>query len=272
MELAHSLLLNEEEYNQLGEYQKSEFIFEWLRFLEKLLPVTSRADIRENQKKLVEQLTSLLNNAPGPPTRRLVAKNLAVLYSTGDTFSVYQTIEKCNELIRSKDDSPSYLPTKLAAVVCLGYLYKKLGRILGNSFTDTVGNVLKAMKNAESQGRYEIMLSLQNILKGLGAAAIPCHRDIYKAARSCLTDRSMAVRCAAAKCLLELQNEAVFMWSTDLDSVVTLCFKSFEGSNYDVRLAVSKLLGTILARALTSKQTPGEHPPSITSAGSLWKK
>uniref|UniRef100_A0A8C5T9X6 HEAT repeat-containing protein 5A n=1 Tax=Malurus cyaneus samueli TaxID=2593467 RepID=A0A8C5T9X6_9PASS len=255
MELAHSLLLNEEAYNQLGEFQKAEFIFEWLQFLEKLLPVTSRADIRENQKQLVEQLTSLLNNSPGPPTRRLLAKNLAVLYSTGDTFSVYQTIDKCNELIRSKDDSPSYLPTKLAAVVCLGYLYKKLGRILGNSFTDTVGNVLKAMKNAESQGRYEIMLSLQNILNGLGAAAIPCHRDIYKAARSCLTDRSMAVRCAAAKCLLELQNEAVFMWSTDLDSVVTLCFKSFEGSNYDVRLAVSKLLGTLLARALTSKQT-----------------
>lgn len=43
------------------------------------------------------------------------------------------------------------------------------------------------------------MLSLQNILKGLGAAAVPCHRDIYKAARTCLTDRSMAVRCAAAK-------------------------------------------------------------------------
>ncbi|KAI1237778.1 HEAT repeat-containing protein 5A, partial [Lamprotornis superbus] len=217
-------------------------------------PRSHQTDIRENQKKLVEQLTSLLNNSPGPPTRRLLAKNLAVLYSTGDTFSVYQTIDKCNELIRSKDDSPSYLPTKLAAVVCLGYLYKKLGRILGNSFTDTVGNVLKAMKNAESQGRYEIMLSLQNILNGLGAAAVSCHRDIYKAARSCLTDRSMAVRCAAAKCLLELQNEAVFMWSTDLDSVVTLCFKSFEGSNYDVRLAVSKLLGTILARALTSKQ------------------
>uniref|UniRef100_A0A8C5J255 HEAT repeat-containing protein 5A n=1 Tax=Junco hyemalis TaxID=40217 RepID=A0A8C5J255_JUNHY len=254
MELAHSLLLNEEAYNQLGEFQRAEFIFEWLQFLEKLLP----ADIRENQKKLVEQLTSLLNNSPGPPTRRLLAKNLAVLYSTGDTFSVYQTIDKCNELIRSKDDSPSYLPTKLAAVVCLGYLYKKLGRILGNSFTDTVGNVLKAMKNAESQGRYEIMLSLQNILNGLGAAAIPCHRDIYKAARSCLTDRSMAVRCAAAKCLLELQNEAIFMWSTDLDSVVTLCFKSFEGSNYDVRLVVSKLLGTILARALTSKQITGK--------------
>uniref|UniRef100_A0A803T780 HEAT repeat-containing protein 5A n=1 Tax=Anolis carolinensis TaxID=28377 RepID=A0A803T780_ANOCA len=250
MELAHSLLLNEEAYNQLGEFKKAEFVFEWLRFLEKLLP----ADIREKQSKLVEQLVSLLTSSPGPPARQLIAKNLAIVYSSGDIFSVHQTIDKCNELIRSKDDSPSYLPTKLAAVVCLGYLYKKLGRILGNSFLDTVGNILKAMKNAESQGRYEIMLSLQNILKGLGAAAIPCHRDIYKAARSCLMDRSMAVRCAAAKCLLELQSEAMFMWSTDLDSVVTLCFKSFEGSSYDVRMAVSKLLGCVLVSAVTSKQ------------------
>ncbi|KAJ7344920.1 hypothetical protein JRQ81_000870 [Phrynocephalus forsythii] len=246
MELAHSLLLNEEAYNKLGEPQKAEFAFEWLRFLEKLLPSTNRVDIKEKQSKLVEQLVFLLTSSPGPPARQLIAKNLAVLYSSGDIFSVHQTIDKCNELIRSKDDSPSYLPTKLAAVVCLGYLYKKLGRILGNSFMDTVGNILKAMKNAESQGRYEIMLSLQNILKGLGAAAVPCHRDIYKAARSCLMDRSMAVRCAAAKCLLELQSEATFIWSTDLDSIVTLCFKSFEGSNYDVRMAVSKLLGCIL--------------------------
>ncbi|XP_019610103.2 HEAT repeat-containing protein 5A isoform X4 [Rhinolophus sinicus] len=260
MELAHSLLLNEEVYNQLGEVQKAEFIFDWLRYLEKLLLATSRSDVKEKQKTLVEQLLSLLNSSPGPPTRKLLAKNLGILYSIGDTFSVYETIDKCNDLIRSKDDSPSYLPTKLAAVVCLGSLYKKLGRILANTFTDTVGNILKAMKSAESQGRYEIMLSLQNVLKGLGAAATPCHRDIYKAARSCLTDRSMAVRCAAAKCLLELQNEASFMWTTDLDSVATLCFKSFEGSNYDVRISVSKLLGTVLAKAIISK-----HPGAATS-------
>uniref|UniRef100_A0A2K6Q2T7 HEAT repeat-containing protein 5A n=1 Tax=Rhinopithecus roxellana TaxID=61622 RepID=A0A2K6Q2T7_RHIRO len=264
MELAHSLLLNEEAYNQLGEVQKAEFIFEWLRYLEKLLLATSRNDVKEKQKTLVEQLLSLLNNSPGPPTRKLLAKNLAILYSIGDTFSVYEAIDKCNDLIRSKDDSPSYLPTKLAAVVCLGSLYKKLGRILGNTFTDTVGNILKAVKSAESQGRYEIMLSLQNILNGLGAAAAPCHRDVYKAARSCLTDRSMAVRCAAAKCLLELQNEAIFMWSTDVDSVAALCFKSFEGSNYDVRISVSKLLGTILAKAVTSK-----HPGTAASRQSI---
>lgn len=42
MELAHSLLLNEEAFNQLGEVQKAEFIFEWLRYLEKLLLATNR--------------------------------------------------------------------------------------------------------------------------------------------------------------------------------------------------------------------------------------
>lgn len=42
MELAHSLLLNEEASNKLGEVQKAEFIFEWLRYLEKLLLATNR--------------------------------------------------------------------------------------------------------------------------------------------------------------------------------------------------------------------------------------
>lgn len=42
MELACSLLFNEEVYNQLGEFQKTEFALEWLRFLEKLLPATNQ--------------------------------------------------------------------------------------------------------------------------------------------------------------------------------------------------------------------------------------
>ena len=61
------------------------------------------------------------------------------------------------------------------------------------------GGVMPGPPPSQSQGRYEIMLSLEKILRGLGASAVPCHRDVYKAARACLTDRSMAVRCAAAK-------------------------------------------------------------------------
>ncbi|KAJ3609917.1 hypothetical protein NHX12_022011 [Muraenolepis orangiensis] len=254
MELAHSLLLNEEALAQITEAKRPVFIFEWLRFLDKVLVAANKVDVKETQKKLVEQLTGLISSAPGPPTRKLLAKNLATLYSIGDTFTVFQTLDKCNDIIKSKDDTAAYLPTKLAAVACIGAFYEKMGRMLGSSFPDTINNLLKALKSAESQGRGEILISLQKVLCGLGGAAASCHRDIYKNARSLLTDRSMAVRCAVAKCLLELQNEAVFMWTTELENVATLCFKALEGSNYGVRVAVSKLLGTVMATALMPKQ------------------
>ncbi|XP_037534116.1 HEAT repeat-containing protein 5B [Nematolebias whitei] len=254
MELAHSLLLNEDALAQITEAKRPVFIFEWLRFLDKVLVAANKVDVKEKQKKLVEQLTGLISSSPGPPTRKLLAKNLAALYSIGDTFTVFQTLDKCNEIIKSKDDTPAYLPTKLAAVACVGAFYEKMGRMLGSSFPDTINNLMKALKSAESQGRGEILLSLQKVLSGLGGAAASCHRDIYKNARSLLTDRSMAVRCAVAKCLLELQNEAVFMWTTELENMATLCFKALEGSNYGVRVAVAKLLGTVMATALMPKQ------------------
>ncbi|KAM4662617.1 HEAT repeat-containing protein 5A [Discoglossus pictus] len=240
----------------LEEPQKGLRVLEWLRHLRRVLPETTRADIKVNQKLLVEQLRSVLLGSPGPPARRLLAHNLTTVYSSGDTFSVYEIIDLCNELIRSKDDSPSYLPSKLAAVACLGALYQKLGRIIGSTFSDTVTNLLKVLRSAESQGRSEIMLSLEKMLTGLGPSASHCHRDIYKAARSCLTDRSMSVRCATAQCLLALQNEASFMWGSDLDSLTSLCFKAFEGGSYDVHLAVSRLLGTLLARAVLGTAPP----------------
>ncbi|XP_069806227.1 HEAT repeat-containing protein 5A isoform X2 [Dendropsophus ebraccatus] len=255
----------------LEEPQRGLRILEWLRYLRMVLPVTARAEVKQNQKQLVEQLTLIMMGSPGPPVRQLLAHNLAVVYSAGDMFSVYETIDRCNELIRSKDDSPSHLPNKLAAVACLGALYQKLGRLLGGAFSDTVTNLLKVLRSAESQGRTEIMLSLERIVAGLGSSASSCHRDIYKAARSCLTDRSMSVRCATAQCLLALQNEASFMSGSDLESLVSLCFKAFEGSSYDVRLGVSRLLGKVLARAVqgTSPTRQSTRRPSLEDALSL---
>lgn len=48
------------------------------------------------------------------------------------------------------------------------------------------------------------------------------------------------------------------MWTTELENMATLCYKALEGSNYGVRVAVAKLLGTVMATALMSKQAAGE--------------
>lgn len=113
MELSHSLTLNEEAYNQIPEQKRPVFVFEWLRFLDKVLVAAQKSDIKGCQKKLVEQLTTHLQNSPGPPTRKLIARCLATLFSVGDTFLLFETVNKCNDILKNKDDSPSFLPTKL---------------------------------------------------------------------------------------------------------------------------------------------------------------
>lgn len=77
-------------------------------------------------------------------------------------------------------------------------MYRKLGRMVGRSFEETIQIISKSLKNAESQGRAEIMGTLEEIVAGLGSAGVSVHKEIFKAAKAGLVDRVMAVRSAAA--------------------------------------------------------------------------
>ncbi|KAK2577979.1 hypothetical protein KPH14_008413 [Odynerus spinipes] len=261
MELSHSLTLNEDALDQIPEAKRPVFIFEWLRFLDKVLVAAQKSDIKGCQQKLVEQLTKHMQGAPGPPTRRLIARCLATLFSVGDTFLLFDTVNKCNDILKNKDDSPSFLPTKLAAICCVGCMYEKLGRMMGRSYEETVQILIKSLRSAESQMRIEIMYTLEKVCAGMGSAITNVHKEIYKVSRHYLTDRVMAVRCAAAKCLLEMLNHAPFLYTTEIESVATLCFRAFEGSNYEVRCAVAKLLGSLVA--MTQIPTPKGKNPAV---------
>ncbi|KAG7259337.1 hypothetical protein CRUP_000675 [Coryphaenoides rupestris] len=203
MQQDQGLLLDEEACSLLEEQQRSEVVFQWLTNLKHLLPATPRVEVRASQRRLVAQLQAVLTGSPAPPTRCLLAHCLPLLYRLGDPGSAHQSVETCNTLIRSKDDAPSSLPSRL--------------RVL------------------QYVGRYEVMLAVERFLRGAGSAAVPCHRR-------------------STSCLLELQREAVFLWSTELQNMATLCFRPFEGSTYQVRVGVARLLGTLLAAALQPRQ------------------
>ncbi|CAH1153655.1 unnamed protein product [Phaedon cochleariae] len=258
MELSHSLTLNEEALAQLSEAKKPVFIFEWLRFLDKVLVAAQKNDIKGCQKQLVQQLMNRIQESPGPPTRKLIARCLATLFSVGDTFLLFDTVNKCNDILRNKDDSPSFLPTRLAAICCVGTMYKKLGRMMGRSYEETVHILIRSLRNAESQTRIEIMLTLEKVCAGMGTAINNVHKDIYKAARHCLIDRVMAVRCAATRCLLEMLNHTMFFYTTELESLASLCFRAFDGSNYVVRCTVAKLLGALIAMTQQQQNISGK--------------
>lgn len=247
MELSHSLTLNEEALAQINEAKRPLFVLEWLRFLDKILAASQKSDIKGCQKTLVEQLIKQVHQSPGPPARKLIGRCLATLFSIGDTSLLFDTINKFTDILKNRDDSPSFLQIKLTAVTCIGAMYEQLGRMMGRSYDETVSILLKSLKNAESQARCEIMLTTEKIVGGMGAAASHLHKDIFKAVRHCLTDRVMAVRCAGAKCLQEMLKHSPFLYTTDLETVASLCFRSFESSNYEVRCAVAKLLGSLIA-------------------------
>lgn len=126
-------------------------------------------------------------------------------------------------------------------------MYEKLGRMMGRSYEETVQILLKSLKSAESQMRIEIMVTLEKVCNGMDTAISNVHKEIYKATKYCLTDRVMAVRVAAAKCLLEMMSHAPFLYTTELENMAALCFRSFDGSNYEVRCAVAELLGSLIA-------------------------
>lgn len=79
----------------------------------KCLFLTAQANIKQNQRRLADQLSDVLIGSPGPPTRWLLAHCLALLYRMGDPVPSSLLVERCNDIIRSRDDSPSGLPTRL---------------------------------------------------------------------------------------------------------------------------------------------------------------
>lgn len=92
----------------------------------------------------------------------------------------------------------------------------------------------------------------------MGTVISSVYKDVYKACKHGLTDRAMSVRCSAARCLLEMLNDnsqqerqlSYMLLQTanaDFEALVTLCFRAFDGSNYEVHCTVARLLGTLMA-------------------------
>ncbi|CDW52161.1 HEAT repeat containing protein 5B [Trichuris trichiura] len=275
MELASSLLLNEAALEQLSAPKKPIFILEWLRYLDQILPVAEKGDIKESQKKLVDQLISLVNSGLGPPSRLLLARCLATLFTVGDAYYVFEAVNSCNDVVKVKDDSPNFLPSRLTALCCLAAMYKSLGRLMGRSFEETTQVLIRCLRNAESQTRAEVMTTFAAMITGLGSACSSVHKEIYKVARPALTDRQMTVRCAACSCIEALVVQAPFLWTQELESLCSCCFKALDGSNLAVRSSVASLLAAALATAHCppsqgSRVSPGQSTSKGIAIEEVW--
>uniref|UniRef100_A0A7E4VHX8 HEAT repeat-containing protein 5B n=1 Tax=Panagrellus redivivus TaxID=6233 RepID=A0A7E4VHX8_PANRE len=268
MEQSNSLLLNEEALRQCADLTKPFFIYEWLRYLDRILPVTQKADIKTCQAKLVAQLTDQIQKGWGAPTRQLLARCMAQVFTIADAYDMFQTINLCTDVLKAKEDASSTLAVKLTALTILGAIYESIGRMVGRSYEEAFQLMIKWLKSADSSTRTEILNVISKLIHGLGNAAFSVHKDLYKQlSKSYLTDRVMSVRAAAVGCLFDLVSDPQSpVYTNDLDAISTLCLKSLEGANYEVRLAVARVFAKLAATSVAPKTLPGANNPMTSSS------
>ncbi|CAH8837758.1 unnamed protein product [Trichobilharzia szidati] len=266
--MSSSLLFDETAYEKLSEVKKPIFVFDWLCSLETRLLTENKTVIKECQEDLVQQLLSHLTHAPGRPTHKLLGRCFANLFLVGDSLLLYTAVNTCNALLKSREDGPACINSRLAALSCLGAIYKRLGRMIGRTFEDSVIIMAKLIKQSESQVRCETMNTFCSLIEGVGSASAVCHKEIYKAAKICMTDRVLYVRVAAAKCLYFLVDHSHTIHTSELEATVSLCLRCMDGANYATRIEASRTLGHLLAKTQRKKvNDPGSDASNSGSTG-----
>lgn len=128
---------------------------------------------------------------------------MASLFSKGNPYGAYQIINKCNDLLKVKDDSKEHTGQRLFALEVIATLYSELGRLLGSCFPDTVFSLLKCLRLSESS-RSECLDAIRHLLIGLEGSASMKHAEIYKSIRPFMTSNDSSVRSSAALCVGQL--------------------------------------------------------------------
>ena len=262
MSIENGLFMDKEAYNQLQSKLEQElFIFQWLTTLEKTVRDFPKAEFKQFQSKLTLELQELLKSDHGPPVRRLLGNAFVAVYSVGDTYSMYDTITVCLDLIKGKADNT----TMLGCIEILGHLYEKLGRSAGGVFPDALQALVKSIKSSDASIRKSSIYSMEQMIIGLETSASYGYKDLSKAFRSSMTDRSVNVKCKAAQGLRALTLFYNVACTSDLDSNIAMCLKVLEGANYDCRIATAQLIGTLLSKALQFKPPEGSKVKSYST-------
>lgn len=67
--------------------------------------------------------------------------------------------------------------------------------------------------------------------------------------------------------MIQMVNEAPFLSTSELEAVTSLCFRALDGSNYEVRCTVAKLLGSLMALAQNPKASSSEFTTEMRREG-----
>ncbi|KAJ1300539.1 hypothetical protein OPQ81_002194 [Rhizoctonia solani] len=243
------------------------YLFQWLCATEKALNKMSVEELKGAQTTAEATLLKCVNVTPpfpmpGRPIRALVARCFLILYSRGETRTMYDTVQACLKV--AGDTKLSERDGRVAALYVLGEIMANYGSQL-MSFAMEIA--LLATRTVKSSGnsiilRTHALRAVASVVPTAGKAITDAAvKDLVKQLRSSLTDKSMALQREAAEVLLVLHTHmAQLRTPQEIEQILGLCVKVFDTSDKPTRRALSRLVGSLLSSTQTPVTRASEPP------------
>ncbi|KAG0172348.1 hypothetical protein DFQ30_010665 [Apophysomyces sp. BC1015] len=239
-------VLDEQKLQATESAEKQElYLLQWMAQVERECKLTDLDTLKHSQpllEKTLLKLISLATAKPRRPIRFLIGRCFVLLYTRGETRSLFDTVTALHSLIAASKNIDK--ETRIAAI-------SATGAIMG-----AVGSKLPLILRLESVNAFTLLL------KGAGKAANePILKELTKQLKYGLADKALVMRVASAQCMQAvIQYGRQSLTAHDVDTLLQIFFKAFDSSTFSVRRAISSLCATLLAFTQTIATTDPNKP------------
>ncbi|KAG2232739.1 hypothetical protein INT48_009265 [Thamnidium elegans] len=246
------------------------YVLQWLAQVEREIKTIDVDVLKKSQpfiEKTLFRLISLATAKPRRPIRFLIGRCYVILYTRGDSRTLFDTVTTLHSLISANKNIDK--ETRIAAISTTGAIMGTSGGKILSLFAETAMLFLKVIKSSSNPLllRLETVTAFTLLLKGAGKAATEqILKDLMKQLRNGLVDKALIMRIASAQCLQAVIQHATQSFTQhDIENLLQHCFKGFEGSTFPVRRAVSSACATLLVFTQT-QATVDPNKPNIKHA------
>ncbi|THH07979.1 hypothetical protein EW145_g3009 [Phellinidium pouzarii] len=245
------------------------YLLQWLTDTENDLKNGNPATFKTSQAIYEAKLLKVISGvppypSPGRPFRNIVARCLVLIYTRGETRTLFDTLQALLKVVGDIKAADAEMK-KVAAFHCIGELMAAVGSQVMSFMAEIATISLKTLRSSSNTVllRVHALTALRKALATAGKAVMDnVMKDILKQSKNALTDKALPVQRAAADTLIVLYPPGDGLRSVaDVEAIVVTCTKSLEGADQETRRSLARLVGHILA----STQTPRTVPPAETS-------
>ncbi|KAI9318532.1 armadillo-type protein [Dichotomocladium elegans] len=239
-------VLDEQRLQSTESSDKQElYLLQWLAHVERESKIIDPSILKRAQPQLEKTLLRLISLAtakPRRPIRFLIGRCFTLLYTRGDSRSLFDTVTALHSLINANKNIEK--EARIAAISTTGAIMGATGNRVLSLFAETASILNKVIKtnNNPLLLRLEAVNAFTLLLKGAGKAATDqILKDLGKHLRNGLLDKALVMRVASA------QHARQTFTAHDVESMLQTFLKAFDNSTFPVRRATSSLCATLLA-------------------------